>query len=325
MAINLKQITPHKISKNLDGYTIYLYGPGGVGKTTFACEIPHSLLLAFEHGYGALNVEAPVDITSWGDIKGMMRQLDDPEIKATYKVIIFDTVDKAAALCEKYVCSQLGIENIGDGGWATNGWSKVKKEWEQTLNAIQMKGYTLFFISHSKEKTLKRKDGSEYNQITPACANTYNEIVRNLVDIEAYAMIDGGSRKLIIRDPNDFVECKSRIKHIPSEVEFSYNSLSSAIAQAIEKEEELKGADAVTTEREKVVPLNTDNSYDYTALMAEFNALASEVMNKNQSNGPKITAIVDNYLGKGKKVTETTASQAEFVYLINEEIKATLL
>ncbi len=324
--INLKQIKPHKISKNLDGYTIYMYGPGGVGKTTFACEIPNSLLLAFEHGYSAINVEAPVDIQSWTDIKAMMRQLDDAEIKATYKVIIFDTVDKAAALCEKYVCSQLGIENIGDGGWSTNGWTKVKKEWESTLNAIQMKGYTLFFISHSKEKTIKRKDGSEYQQIVPACSNAYNEIVRNLVDIEAYAKIENGSRKLVIRDPNDFVECKSRIKHIPNEVELSYTALSSAIAAAIAKEEEINGADAVTTEREKVIPLEpTKEDYNYDALMREFNSLVSEVMAANQTNAIKISAIVDNFLGKGKKVTEATPEQAEFIYLINEEIKATLL
>lgn len=326
MAINLKQIKPHKISKNLDGYTIYMYGPGGVGKTTFACEIPNSLLLAFEHGYSAINVEAPVDINSWTDIKNMMRQLDDPEIKATYKVIIFDTVDKAAALCEKYICSQLGIENIGDGGWAVNGWAKVKREWETTLNSMQMKGYTLFFISHSKEKTIKRKDGTEFNQIVPACPNTYNEIVRNLVDIEAYASIENNTRKLIIREPNDFIECKSRIKHIPSTVEFSYTALSNAIAAAINKEEETKGANAVTDEREKVVPIEASpDEYNYDALMAEFNDLVGQVMNQNQSNAIKISAIVDNFLGKGKKVTEATPEQAEFIYLINEEIKATLL
>lgn len=46
MAINLKQIKPHKISKDLSGYTIYMYGSGGVGKTTFACEIPKAMLFA---------------------------------------------------------------------------------------------------------------------------------------------------------------------------------------------------------------------------------------------------------------------------------------
>ena len=40
---------------------------------------------------------------------------------------------------------------------------------------------------------------------------------------------------------------------------------------------------------------------------------------------PRITAIVERYLGRGKKVSETTISQAEFIHLINSEIKEDLL
>lgn len=276
-----------------------------------------------EHGYGALNVEMPVDITSWADLKSILRQLDDPDIKNNFNVIIFDTVDKAAALCEKYVCNQLEIENIGDGGWGTNGWAKVKREWETTLNTLQMKGYTLFFISHSKDKTFKRKNGTEYNQIVPACPNTYNEIVRNLVDIEAYATIEDGQRKLIIRSADDSVECKSRIKYLASEVPFSYEDLSSAISAAIAKEEEMKGSDAVTSERE--APVKLENTYDFDALMKEFQSAVQKIVNSNPANAGKITSIVDKYLGKNKKVSEASPEQAELVYLIVEEVKAELL
>ena len=323
MAINLKNIKPHKISKDLTSYTIYMYGPGGIGKTTFACEIPNSMLFAFEKGYGSLNVEMPVDITSWADVRGILRQLDDPEIKEKYHTIIFDTVDKAAALCEKYVCNQLEIESIGDGGWEKNGWAKVKKEWESVLNTIQMKGYTLFFISHAKEKVIKRKNGTDYNQITPGCPNAYNEIVRNLVDIEAYATVDNGVRKLIIRDPNDFIECKSRIKHIPAEVDFSFQALSAAISTAIEQTEKEVGAGGMTTEKETMVVEET--TYDFQALMSEFNSIVSKLMAENQSNAYKITAIVDRYLGKGKKVSDATPEQAELVALIIDDIKAELM
>jgi hypothetical protein len=55
--------------------------------------------------------------------------------------------------------------------------------------------------------------------------------------------------------------------------------------------------------------------------MAEFKDLAGQVMAKSQSNGPKITSIVETYLGKGKKVGETTPEQAEFIYLINTDMK----
>ena len=59
--------------------------------------------------------------------------------------------------------------------------------------------------------------------------------------------------------------------------------------------------------------------------MKEFNSIAQTLMEKNQSNGLKITAVVENYLGKGKKVVETNPSQAEFIYLINEELKSSLM
>ena len=39
----------------------------------------------------------------------------------------------------------------------------------------------------------------------------------------------------------------------------------------------------------------------------------------------KIVAIVEKYLGKGKKVAETTPDQAEFIFLIVSEIKDELM
>jgi hypothetical protein len=47
-------------------------------------------------------------------------------------------------------------------------------------------------------------------------------------------------------------------------------------------------------------------------------------MAKSQTNGAKITSIVETYLGKGKKVGETTPSQAEFIYLIVTDMKELL-
>src|SRR5690606_27742575 len=118
------------------------------------------------------------------------------EIKNTFKTIVVDTVDIASQLCEKYICTQLEIENIGDGGWSKNGWAKVKKEWEAVFREISMMGYALVFISHSKDKTFTRKDGTQYNQIVPSCSTAYNEIIRNMSDIQAYIDINGNTRTL---------------------------------------------------------------------------------------------------------------------------------
>ena len=61
------------------------------------------------------------------------------------------------------------------------------------------------------------------------------------------------------------------------------------------------------------------NNYD--ELMDEFQTIVGNLMNKGTTNGPKITTIVEKYLGKGKKVSDTTPEQAEFVQLIITDLK----
>lgn len=322
MAINLLALTPHKVSRDLSGYMTYIYGPGGAGKTTFGVATPKPLLLAFEKGYNALPGVLAQDVTSWGEVKQILRELKKPEVKEAFQTIIVDTVDIASALCEKYLCSQLGIENIGDGGWSVNGWAKVKKEWETTWRAVTMEGYALVFISHAKDKTFTRKDGSTYNQIVPSCSTAYNEIIKNMVDIMGYIDIENGSRKLVLRSADESIDCKCRFKHINPVIDFSYKSLVKAINDAIDTEAAATNGQFITDER---VVTPTVKEYNYSALMEEFSSLAGELMAKNQIlNAPKITAIIEKYLGKGKRINETTPDQAEFIHLIVTEIKEDL-
>jgi hypothetical protein len=322
MAINLLALKPHKVSRDLSGYITYIYGPGGAGKTTFGSETPKPLLLAFEKGYNAIPGIIAQDITSWGELKQVIRDLKKPEVKEMFSTIIIDTVDIASQLCEKYLCNQLGIENIGDGGWATNGWAKVKREWEQTFRAVTMEGYALVFISHSKDKTFTRKDNTTYNQIVPSCSTAYNEIIKNMSDIMGYIEVEHGERKLILRSNDESVDCKCRFKYIEPEITFGYQNLVDALNRAIDAEANATDNKFVTDERSTFTSATT---YDYDVLKAEFNDLVSAIMTKNQSNAPKITAIVDKYLGKNKKVAEAIPEQAELIHLINIELKEDLL
>ena len=322
MAINLLALKPHKVSRDLSGYITYIYGPGGAGKTTFGSETPKPLLLAFEKGYNAIPGIIAQDITSWGELKQVIRDLKKPEVKEMFSTIIIDTVDIASQLCEKYLCNQLGIENIGDGGWATNGWAKVKREWEQTFRAVTMEGYALVFISHSKDKTFTRKDNTTYNQIVPSCSTAYNEIIKNMSDIMGYIEVEHGERKLILRSNDESVDCKCRFKYIEPEITFGYQNLVDALNRAIDAEANATDNKFVTDERSTFTSATT---YDYDILKAEFNELVSAIMTKNQSNAPKITAIVDKYLGKNKKVAEAIPEQAELIHLINIELKEDLL
>lgn len=327
MAINLLNIEPHKVSRDLSGYITFLYGPAKCGKTTFGTKMPGHLLLAFERGYNALPGVMAQDITSWGEMKQVMRELKKPEVKATFKSIIVDTADIAADMCQKYICNQLSIENIGDGGWTTNGWAKYKKEFEETFRTLAQLGYAVVFISHDKEKTIKPQNGTEYQQVTSSMQSSALAIIENMCDIIGYAhpkvMMDGTQRVVLtLRSGDNSVRCGCRFKYITNEIDFTYEALTKALNDAIDKEASETNGQFVTEERLMPTILK---EYDYDALMTEFQKLVGEIMAKNQSNAPKITMIVEKYLGKNKKVSDTMPDQAELISLIVEEMREDLL
>lgn len=288
--------------------------------------MPKPLILAFERGYNALPGVMAQDVTTWGEMKQVVRQLKDPAVKEMFSSIAVDTVDIAGALCEKYVCSQNGVDSLSEIPYG-QGWTKVKKEFEEVFRTITQLGYAVVFISHSKDKVFKNKNGVEYNQIVPTCPTSYNNIAKDAADIYAYAekYTENGEAKvrLVLRSPDNSAETGCRFKYITPVIDFTYNNLVKALNEAIDKEAELSNNQFVTDERETTA-IKTE--YDYEGLMAEFKELVGSLMNENpEYYSPRITQIVDKYLGRGKKVAEATIDQAELISLINTEIKDELM
>lgn len=325
MAINLLNLTPHSVSRDLSGYITFIYGPAKCGKTTFGSKMPGALLLAFERGYNALPGVIAQDITSWVDMKQVVRELKKPEVKERFKSLIIDTADIAADYCQKYICNQLGIENIGDGGWSVNGWAKYKKEFEDTFRSLTQLGYAVVFISHDKEKTIKPQNSTEYQQIGSSMQTSALAIIENMSDIIAYAhpkVTETGSQMVLtLRSFDNSVRCGCRFRYIQPEIPFTYDALTKALNEAIDKEAAETNNQFVTNERQ-AAPIAKE--YDLEALMIEFQNMIGKLMEKNaETNRAKVTHIIDKILGKGKKISDATIEQAELVYLVVEEIKDT--
>ena len=323
MAIDLLSLKPHKVSKDLSGYITYIYGAPKTGKTTLATQMPDALLLAFERGYNAIPGIIAQDVTSWVEMKQIYRELKKPEVRENYKTIVIDTIDIAADLCQKYICNQLGIDNMGDGGWATNSWSKYKKEFEDVFRGLTMMGYAVVFISHETEYTEKDTTGKEITKIRPAAQKSALAVIENMADLYGYAKTfiteDGTKVKLLLRSSDGRIACGCRFKYIAPVIDFNYESLAKALTDAIDKEAQETGGRYITEERD-VGPIAM--TYDYDELMSEFKVIVSELMAKDKEKyAPYITQVVDKYLGKGKKVGDTTPDQAELIYAIVSELK----
>ena len=323
MAIDLLSIEPNKVSRDLSGYITYIYGAPKCGKTTLSAQMDKPLLLAFEPGYHALPGIKPQDVTSWTEMKQVYRQLKDPRVQEMYRTVIVDTIDIAADRCKKYICNQNGIEDLGDLGYG-KGWTKFKEEFNEVFRGLTQLGYAVFFIGHEKLEVIDNPDGTKTTKIRPQLSNSTKTVIAGMADIYGYAHQKnaGEMSVLTLRDSSGIIECGCRFKYMPTEIVMTYRNLVNSLNEAIDKEAAENGNHYVTNER---VTAPITNEYDYDALMGEFHALVEQLMTANQSNAVKITSVVEKYLGKGRKVGDTTPEQAEFVYLINTEIKEDLL
>lgn len=117
MAIDILNLQPTTISRDLRGKYVLIYGQPKAGKTSLACQFPNNLLLAFEHGYNAIAGAHVVDINKWSDFKLVLRQLSKPEAQAMYSTVTIDTVSIAWDLCEQYICAQAGVQKLADIPW----------------------------------------------------------------------------------------------------------------------------------------------------------------------------------------------------------------
>ena len=203
------------------------------------------------------------------------------------------------------------------------GWSKFKEEFSEVFRGLTQLGYAVFFIGHGKEA--KDNEGNITN-IRPALSTSTREVISGMADIFGYAMQMGKDENsmLVLRDKTGFIECGCRFKNVQDIIPMNYNALVDEISRAIDTEAAEYGNQYVTDEKNKEIEVRT---YDYDALMAEFQSLVGPLMQGPEAttNGQKITSIIDKYLGKGKKIADTTREQAEFIYLIVTEIKEDIL
>lgn len=85
--INLLNVAPHQVSRDLRGYSVFFYGEPKSGKTTIATKFPRHLLFAFEKGYNAIPGAMAQPINTWGEFRKALRQLQDPAVKEKFETV----------------------------------------------------------------------------------------------------------------------------------------------------------------------------------------------------------------------------------------------
>ena len=324
--MGLLDIKPHQVSRDLRGYSVFLYGAPKNGKTTIACQFPGALLLAFEKGYSTIGGVLAQPINSWSEFKKLFVEFKDPAVKERYQTIVIDTADIAYSYCEKYICTRESdakhsYQNVADIPYG-KGYSMAMDEFDECIRKILQLGYGLVIISHDQDKTMKNENGEEYNQIIPTLDKRARLVCERTCDIIGYCreVEDQEGHKTVrmfMRETSRYV-AGSRFKYTPDSIELSYDNLVKAIADAIDEQERVSKGSTTDT----YSSLHTDDvEYDFPALMKEVQQTVGARMSGHPEMEHKIVSIVDKHLGKGKKVSDCTPDQAALVDLILYDLK----
>lgn len=288
----------------------------GIGKTSLASQFPNVLIASFEMGSNALNNKYVQPIQTWNDWRQVVSQLvRKKELQNKFDTIAIDTADSAWELCVKYICSNYGVERLGDMAWG-QGFDLAKKEFSSGLRDLAFAGYGLVFISHSTEKTMKDENGEEYVQINPALATAPYNIVNKMVDVIGYIRSiedeKGNEERYIFFRGDKRFFAKSRFKYIEPKVKFDYEHIVNAIYDAIDIEIEHSGGEAT----EEVNPYSKIN---FDELMEEAKILWGKVVQSNVIE--KANLVLEQEFGKPTKFSEILPEQVEKLHIVINKIQ----
>jgi hypothetical protein len=138
---------------------IVLYGPEGIGKTTFAAASPDPLFIDTEMGTAHLDVKridpAP---DSWSMLLRYVKEvITDPGVCST---LVIDTADWAERLCFDHVLMEKDLKSIEDPGFG-KGYTYVREEFGRLLDLLSDlvdKGVNVLVTAHAQIRKFELPD-----------------------------------------------------------------------------------------------------------------------------------------------------------------------
>lgn len=327
-SIDIFSLEPSKISRDLKGKFILLYGDPKTGKSTFGSQLPKALFLNFEQGTNALAGIRGVPILRWTDMKQVLSQLKKPQAREMYDSIVVDTASIAWQLCEQYICQRESVDSIRDIPWG-GGWNMLKTEFSECWRQITLLGFGILFIAHSKEKPTEMTDeeGKPISAMCPDLPSNAYTIINSIVDIIGYLQVqinpDGTSQRYLYTRSTPTIFAGSRYQYLAPKIEFGYQNLVDAIGDAIDMAVEKDGAQV--TDHTEIAQVK---SRPFNEVMAEAKNIWVTYLDiaKNDEEKDQHLSIMTDVIKKvfgteGFKLSQAVPSQVDLIELFINEIK----
>lgn len=245
----LSKITRQKRRRPIFGV---LYGPPGVGKSTFAASMPKPIFIPCERGLDQITTDkfpTPETLAEFGSyLKAVDEETDD------YQSVVIDTGDALDLLITDAVCSEGKVKSLEEfGGGYGKGARRAKEYWARLLTRLTKMSdkRNVLLVCHSHLRTINDPmlQGA-YDVYEMRIAPNSADLIRQSVDLILFARMAttvaketrrarkgrglvSGDREMYTQ-PTTGLESKNRFD-LESPMEFSWEALNEGIEKFYSK------------------------------------------------------------------------------------------
>lgn len=137
---------------------VVVYGPEGIGKSTFASQFPGSLFIDTEGSTRHMDVARTPKPSSWPMLLGLVDEvIRDPSL---CRSLVVDTMDWAELMCMQYVCDKYQKKSIEEFGYG-KGYTYLSEEFGRLLNQLSEvveRGVHVVVTAHAKMRKFEQPD-----------------------------------------------------------------------------------------------------------------------------------------------------------------------
>lgn len=239
---------------------VVVYGPEGIGKSTFAAHFPEPLFIDTEGSTKDMDVARTESPTSWMMLMEQVRYVKNhPELCRT---LVVDTADWAEMLCITQICDKNHKASIEEFGYG-KGYVYVQEEFGRLLNALEevvKAGIHVVLTAHAKMRKFEQPDElGAYDRWEMKLTKQTAPMVKEWADMVLFANyktfvinVDGqgvqkgknkvqGGKRVMYTNHHNCWDAKNRYG-LPEELPFEYEAI-----RAVMENQEADGKRRETT------------------------------------------------------------------------------
>jgi len=165
-----------------------VYGPGGVGKSTFAASADAPVFIQTEDGLATIDVPRFPLSTRYGDVIAALGELyTEPH---DFKTVVVDSLDWLERLIHAEVCAKRGVESIEDIGYA-KGFVFALTQWREFLAGLDAlrneRGMAVILIAHAAIEKFANPETETYDRFVPRLHRQASALLQEWADEVLFA------------------------------------------------------------------------------------------------------------------------------------------